>query len=98
MLAPGAPWRWLARALADLRALPLSNLFCGGVFVAMACTLEHFLADGAMMLALVTGFTLVAPFLAAGLYALARDRERGVPPSFSTSLVAWRSNFGQLSL
>ncbi len=97
-LAAGAPVRWLALAAADLRAMPLASLFYGGVFVAMACTLEHFLTDGAVMLALVTGFTLVAPFLATGLYALAREREQGARPSFTASLVAWRRNFGQVSL
>jgi uncharacterized membrane protein len=98
VLAAGAPRRWLARAGADLRAMPLPSLFYGAVFVAMAWALEHFLTDGAVMLALVTGFTLVAPFLATGLYALARERERGHPPSFAASLVAWRFNFGQVSL
>ena len=66
--------------------------------------------DGAWMLAFVTGFTLIAPFLAIGLYALSRDRCRdgsrdgasagpvSLRESFIASLTAWRINFGQVAI
>ena len=64
--------------------------------------LEAFLRDGAWMLAFVTGFALVAPFLAIGLYALSRDRTAAVAvpagASFIASLTAWRTNFGQVAI
>lgn len=97
-LAPGAVRRWLMLGVRDFLAMPLPSLAYGLAFVAMAFVLERFLRDGAWMLAFVTGFALVAPFLAIGLYSLARDRSRGDAPAFTRSLVAWRSNFGQVAI
>jgi uncharacterized membrane protein len=102
--APRPVRRWLWLGLRDFAAMPLTSLFYGLAFVAMAFVLERYMRDGAWMLALVTGFALVAPFLAIGLYALSRDRCRGgaagdpAGASFLASLTAWRTNFGQVAI
>ena len=91
-VAPGAPWRWLAKALADMKAAPLPSLFYGVMFAAMGMALDHFVGVAALELALVTGFLLVAPFLAVGLYDVSRTLQYGRPVRLSHTLVAWQAN------
>jgi uncharacterized membrane protein len=76
VVSPRAVRRWLGPGLRDFAAMPLASLLYGFMFVAIAFVLEACMRDGAWMLAFVTGFTLVAPFLAIRLYALSRDRCR----------------------
>jgi uncharacterized membrane protein len=90
-LAPGAPGRWLAAAWADLKAAPGPSLFYGAVLALMGFLLTRFFG-GAIGIALTTGFLLVGPFLAIGLYEISRRRERGEPARLAPSLVAWRAN------
>lgn len=90
-LAPGALRRWLAAGWADLAAAPGPSLFYGAALALMGFLLtRHF--GGAVGIALTTGFLLVGPFLAIGLYELSRQRERGEPVRLAPSLVAWRAN------
>jgi uncharacterized membrane protein len=102
VVSPRAVRRWLGLGLRDFAAMPLASLFYGFMFVAMAFVLEAYMRDGAWMLAFVTGFTLVAPFLAIGLYALSRDRCRdpcadgrmdGRPDGTLAEPVALRASF-----
>src|SRR5512134_2513729 len=82
-----APFRWLARGYADLRAHPLASAFYGACFALMgwlvALVFEH---AAAYVASLVAGFFLVGPFLATGLYALSRRRERGESVSLAPTL------------
>jgi uncharacterized membrane protein len=90
--SPGAPSSWLRRGADDLRhALPAS-LFYGAVLAFMGFLLEHFFEAKAVELALVTGFLLVGPFLAVGLYDISRRRGLGEPPRLAPTLTAWRAN------
>lgn len=91
-VASGAPWRWVHKAMADMKAAPGPSLFYGGVFAIMGLLLQSFVGVAALELALVTGFLLVAPFLAIGLYDISRTREQGRPLKFSHTLVAWQAN------
>ncbi len=86
-----APLRWFARGFADLAAAPLVSVFYGVILAAMGYLLTHYYA-GAVGLAFTTGFLLVGPFLAIGLYDLSRRRERGQPLRLSPTLMAWRAN------
>ncbi len=99
MVGAGAPLRWLARGAADLRAHPLGSLFYGTCFALMGwlvvVTLRHAYE---YVSALVTGFFLVGPFLAIGLYALSRRRERGEPPWLAPTLDAWRANASAIGM
>jgi uncharacterized membrane protein len=87
------PLGWLARGWADLMKCPLPGLLHGLALAVFGGTLfvaarEHFwLLAGAF-----SGFLLVAPILATGLYAVSRALERGEPATLGTALAAWKPN------
>lgn len=94
-----APLRWLAAGARDYLAYPLPSVFYGACFAAMgwliALTLQHAFQ---YVSALTTGFFLVGPFLAIGIYDLSRRRERGEPVSLAPTLDAWRANAGAIGV
>jgi len=94
-----APFGWLASGWSDFRAHPLPSIFYGACFAAMgwliAITFRHAYQ---YVSALVTGFFLVGPFLAIGLYELSRRREQGEPAWLAPSLDAWRGNVGAIGM
>ncbi len=86
------PLRWLQRGWQDLRQAPLPGLL-HGLLVTLVAALtwglahQHFwLLAGAF-----SGFLLVAPLLATGLYAISRSLALGQPPSLATVVSVWRS-------
>lgn len=96
-VSTGAPFAWLAAGWRDFRAAPGASLFYGLAFVGMGFVLNALFASRPhITLALGTGFTLIGPFLAIGLYHLSRQRERGEKPELASSLTAWRSNPGSI--
>lgn len=93
----GAPFSWIAAGCRDFRAAPGASLFYGIAFVIMGYLLNAFFASQPhVTLALGTGFTLIGPFLAIGLYDLSRRRERGEQPQLAASLTAWNRNPGSI--
>jgi uncharacterized membrane protein len=91
-LAAGAPLRWLRAGWRDLRAAPVPSLFYGVVLAAMGFLLVRY-SSGAIGIAFTTGFLLVGPFLAIGLYDISRRLERGEATALRGTLTAWRANF-----
>ncbi|EXI74465.1 MAG TPA: DUF2189 domain-containing protein [Candidatus Accumulibacter phosphatis] len=91
--------RWLAAGWRDCRAAGLASLFYGCCF-AVAGWLMYFVFAKAYALfaGLTTGFLLVGPFLAIGLYDLSRRMERGEAPRLAPTLAAWRSNLPNVGL
>ncbi len=91
------PLGWLARGWGDLMRCPLPGLLHGlavTVFGGLLLWLAHeqfWLLSGAF-----TGFLLVAPIVATGLYAVSRAIERGQPASLATALRAWEPRDGRL--
>jgi uncharacterized membrane protein len=95
----GRPWHWLALGWRDLRRCPAPGLAHG-----LACTLfglalvavagqRFWLLAGAF-----SGFLIVAPVVATGLYAVSRALERGEPATLATALATWRPRDGRLVL
>ncbi len=85
------PLDWLARGWRDLMRCPLPGLLHGlalAVFGALLIMLGHdrfWLLSGAF-----TGFLLVGPVLATGLYAVSRALARGQRADLRLALSAWK--------
>jgi len=94
-----APFRWLRKGWRDLWQAPVGSLAYGVVFAAIGAFLVSF-AWGRSHLApaLVSGFLLVAPFLAINLYALSRQIELTGRANPIEALRAWRANAGSIAL
>jgi uncharacterized membrane protein len=96
-VSAGQALRWLALGWADLRRCPLPGLAHGAAAAAFGLLLlvvarNHFwLLAGAF-----SGFLLVAPLVATGLYAVSRALEEGRPASLASALATWRPKDGRL--
>ena len=101
----GAPLRWLGLGWADLRRQPAVSLFYGvaiavggALILGLTANLPYLFA------AAITGFLLVAPMLAAGLYELSRRYLAAEPATVYDSMLAWKRNpsalvsFGLMSI
>ena len=94
-----APFAWLAAGWRDFRAHPLPSAFYGACFAVMGWLIAFTFRNAYQYVsALVTGFFLVGPFLAIGLYDLSRRRQRGEPPRLGPTLDAWRPNVGAIGM
>jgi uncharacterized membrane protein len=58
----------------------------------MGAVLGHYFGEAAYELAFATGFLLVGPFFAMGMYDISRRRDRGLPVRLLPTLTAWRAN------
>lgn len=91
------PFRWLALGWQDLRRCPLPGLLHGlalalfGLVLALVAHRHFWLLTGAF-----TGFLLVGPILATGLYAVSRRLERGEPATLHSAMQAWYPDDGRL--
>jgi uncharacterized membrane protein len=82
-----APWRWIRGGIDDFRANPGLSLLYGALFAGLSAGV-YLLTSGAPWYSLgyLTGLVVIGPFLASGLYAASRDRERGIAPSIERGL------------
>lgn len=84
------PLDWLARGWADLLRCPVPGLVHGVVTALFGLVLIWLARDRFWFLAgTFSGFLLVAPLVATGLYAVSRELERGGRPTLRTALAAW---------
>jgi uncharacterized membrane protein len=98
-VAAGAPLSWLAAGWNDFRANPGPSMFYGACFAVMGFLIQFVFGHAYQYVsALVTGFFLVGPFLAIGLYDLSRRRELGQPAWLAPTLDAWRPNVGSVGM
>lgn len=91
------PLAWLARGWADLRRCPLPGLLHGLAAFVFGALLVGVAREQFWALAgAFSGFLLVAPLVATGLYAVSRALEGGRQPTVATALAAWRPRDGRL--
>lgn len=90
---PAAIPRWLKQGWEDIQANPAASLFYGAFFAIVGILLSLFsTASAAFSVAFTSGFFLVGPFLALGLYVLSWQRDQGKKTDFGASLGAIRHN------
>lgn len=98
-VSAGAPLRWLARGVADFKACPVPSLFYGFCFAGMGLLITFVFEHAyAYTSALTSGFLLLGPFLAMGLYEISRRHERGEHCSLAPTLTVWRRNAGNIGV
>ena len=91
------PLRWLARGWADLMQCPLPGLLHGLVMALFGATLLWLARDRFWLLAgAFSGFLLVAPVAATGLYAVSRALQAGQPAGVGTAFAIWRPRDARL--
>lgn len=93
------PWQWLALGWADLRRTRFTSVAYALVFVVVgyAVTISLHLTDRYYLIwPFISGFVLVAPVFAVGIYEMSRKLELGERISFTTALGAWRRAPGQV--
>lgn len=97
-VSAGRPFAWLALGVRDMRKNLVESLSYGTV-VAVAGWLIWAYAQHRPQpfTASVTGFFLIAPLLAAGLYEISRRQEQNLHTNFGESLQAWRRSGGALA-
>jgi uncharacterized membrane protein len=89
----GGPRRWLARGWEDLQACAGLSLSLGLVFVAVGYAMTYLAwQESWAVLAAISGFLLVAPFLAMVFYCTSRAREQGRSSTLREGLTCWRGN------
>jgi uncharacterized membrane protein len=85
------PLGWLAAGWRDFMRCPLPGLLHGAVLALFGAGLLWVARSQFWWLAgAFTGFLLVAPVLATGLYAISRALERNAPADLTTAISAWR--------
>jgi uncharacterized membrane protein len=93
------PAGWLRLAWGDFKTAPRQSLTYGAVVVLLSWALAYIaIRFGGYfeLLALVSGFILVAPLLAVGTYSISDQIERGLKPSLRRCFIAERRAFGNL--
>jgi uncharacterized membrane protein len=90
---------WLHSGVEDAHRGGWASLFYGFVFTITGLFIHIVYAEHYWLLAgLTTGFFLLGPFLAIGLYDLSRRMENGETPALIPTLTAWRTNLFNIFL
>lgn len=94
------PFQWLRLGWQDLRRAPRDSLFYGAVFVVMGFLLNmYFDFAPEYVITLAALFLLAGPYLAIGLYDIARQLELdGKRVNLWHSMTAWRANMPGFTL
>lgn len=92
------PFRWLALGWHDFRRTP----FLSGAYGLLLSGLLYATTYAAgqvpvLVMSFATGFLLIAPFLAIGIYELSRRLEQGERPGLTAMLTCGKQNFWSIA-
>ncbi len=91
------PLRWLERGALDLTRNPAPGVLHGLVAALFGGALFMFAKDQFWwVVGAFSGFLIMAPLLATGLYAVSRAMARGEPAGLATALRTWHPRHGRL--
>lgn len=94
-----APMRWLKAGIADMKKVPAASLTYGLIFTVLGAIMMYgVMAKPIFVISLITGFMLVGPFVAVGLYDLSRRIGAGEKPTLAHALGSLRRNSLGLAL
>lgn len=91
----GDPLKWLSLGLRDLFRAPLLTFFFGVIFAAIPWFITYLVALTGWHLVIMPAivcFMLIGPFLAAGMYDVSWELEKGHKPSLKHALKAIKRN------
>jgi len=92
-------FKWLALGFHDMRKAGFASLFYGVIFSAGGWLMYAVFSQAFGLFAgLTTGFLLLGPFLAMGLYDLSKQMELNQAPKLTPSLYAWHANVVNIGL
>lgn len=96
-ISPLQPLRWLAQGWADLLRCPLPGFLHGLLAALFGAALLALARDRFWLLAgAFSGFLLVAPLVATGLYEISRRLQAGQPATLAHALSVWRPKDSRL--
>ncbi len=83
--------QWLSLGWQDMRQAGMPSLLHGIIVAVLSLIIvEIAMFYWPLLPGSVSGFVLIGPFLATGLYALSRKIQKGEKPTFKDSIGAWR--------
>ncbi|MCV2884127.1 DUF2189 domain-containing protein [Aestuariibacter sp. AA17] len=91
----GDPIKWLSLGLRDLMKAPMLTLFFGAIFTAIPWLITYFVAKTGWHLVIMPSivcFMLIGPFLAAALYDISWEMEKGHKPTLRHAVKALKRN------
>jgi len=91
----GDPIKWLSLAVQDFKTAPVISLFYGILFTLVPWIITYFVALSGwhvVIMPTLVCFMLIGPFLAAGLYDVSWEIEKGHQPNLWHSLKAMKRN------
>lgn len=98
-VAPREILRWLSLGWQDLTGSYLTGVWFGVCFVAMGGLLGFvFMNAPAYLMAMISGFLLIGPFVCVGCYEISRTRERGEMPRIKRAVMAFRKNTKNIAI
>lgn len=93
----GRPLAWLKAGWSDLRANLVASLTYGLALSMVGFLILYYAADIPYLLtAAISGFFLIGPVAASGLYVISRRHEKGWKSSFAQSLIGLRDEGSSL--
>ena len=92
-------WQWLAAAWKDIQQAPLQSLFFGTSLTLVSIVIASWVVASDtfyLLLPLLAGFLLVAPFIGIGSYSISQQLELDDNPSLKIACFAWTKNSVQV--